>query len=190
MVSEWFERYAVTACPEGLHIRMRQALNCVGSGVLALGMLAASWLGGAPASGVGWAWIAFWALYGTLAAVGALRKEDWLISDGKIRYRNSSRRKERCFRRSSGKPLTLRVKALPRDPDAIPHFFPHVAHLIGPDGEEIGDGFAFQRRSSLDRFLETLCLVLPLDVDDQRPRKGGADGPRKPPPALADRWLD
>ena len=35
-----------------------------------------------------------------------------------------------------------------------------------------------------------LSRFLPLEVDDHRPRKEGADGSRKSPSSLSDHWLD
>jgi hypothetical protein len=83
----------------------------------------------------------------------------------------------------------VEVLADDSDTGASPQF-PHVARLIGQDGEEIGNGFAFRTRSSLDRFLEALRRLLPLEVDDHRLRKGGVDGSRTSPPSMSDHWLD
>jgi hypothetical protein len=58
---------------------------------------------------------------------------------------------------------------IPGDGDEAP-LFPHVVYLSGPDGEDFGDVFEFQGRANLDRFVETLRLVLPLDVVDCRTR--------------------
>lgn len=186
MVPDKFERYAVSYGPEGLHIRMRQALRTVGCGVLAFGMLAACLVG---ALDVGWAGTGFCVVLVAFVAMCAAWTEDWIITVGEIRYRNSFHIKERCVRRS-GEPVALRVEVFPPDSDGDLPQFPHVVHLIGPDGEEVGYGFAFRRISNLNQFLETLRLLLPLDVDDHKQRKGGVDGPRKSPSAMSDRWLD
>jgi hypothetical protein len=110
MVPDKFERYAVSYGPEGLHIRMRQALHCVGCGVLALGMLAACLVG---ALDVGWAGTGFCAVLVAFVAMCAAWTEDWIITFGEIRYRNSFHIKERCVRRSGGRSPCVWRSSLP-----------------------------------------------------------------------------
>jgi hypothetical protein len=201
MVQVKFGRYAVSGGPEDLHIMMRQDLYYVlPCGVFSSVVLAFVWVAsrgptpildpGESSWGV-WFFTGAWVAFVALVATCALWAEDWTISVSEIKYQNSYRRKGRCVRRSPGKPITLRVETLPDDSDtgALPRF-PHVARLIGPDGEEVGDGFAFRTRSSLDGFLGALRRHLPLEVDDHRLRKGGVDGSRTSPSSMADRWLD
>jgi hypothetical protein len=201
MVPDRFERYTVSDGPEGLHIMMRQDLHYVlPCGVFSSVMLAFVWVasrGPTPILDLGesswgvWFFTGVWVVFVALVATCALWTEDWRISVREIKYQNSFRREERCVRRSPGRPIALRVEILPCDPDtgASPQY-PHVARLIGPDGEEVGDGFAFRTRSNIDRFLGALRRVLPLEMDDHRPGKEGVDGPRKSPSSMSDRWLD
>ena len=179
MVPDKFERYAVSDGPEGLHIEMRQASHCVGFGVFTLVMLAAGWAISTPLDPGWWAWMGLWMVCGALVAMSALWTEDWQVCSSEVRYQNSFRLKESCIQRFPGKPLALRVEALARASDFdTEKLFPHVVHLIGPDGDEVGYGFAFRRESNLDRFVETLGRVLPLEVDDHRRQKMGVYGRR------------
>jgi hypothetical protein len=191
MVLDKFERYAVSGGPEGLHIEMRQASHCVGFGVFTLVMLAAGWAYSTPLDPGWWAWMGLWMVCGALVAMSALWTEHWQVCSSEVRYQNSFRLKESCIQRFAGKPLALRVESLARASDFdTEKLFPHVVHLIGPDGDEVGDGFAFRRESNLDRFVETLGRVLPLEVDDHRRQKTGVDAAQESPAALWDRWLD
>jgi hypothetical protein len=191
MAPDTFERYAVSDGPMGLHIRMRQASHCVGCGMLTLVAFAVG-LAHATARFAGWwTWMGLCVFFGALIIMCALWTEDWLISASEIEYQNSFRIRERCIQRSPCEPISLRVEVIPRDPDVeLKPQFPHVVHLIGPDGEEVGSGFGFRRSSNLDRFVETLRRVLPIEVDDRRPQKDGSDGSRKPLSALWDHRLD
>ena len=186
--------------PEDLHIMMRQDLYYVlPCGVFSSVMLAFVWIasrGPTPILDIGetswgvWFFTGVWVVFVAPVATCALWKEDWRISVSEIEYRNSYRRKERCVQRAPGKPFTLRVEVLEDDWDGATPQFRHVARVIGQDGEEIGYGFAFRTRSSLDGFLEALRRLLPLEVDDHRLRKGGVDGSRTSPPSMSDHGLD
>jgi hypothetical protein len=191
MVPDRFERYAVSEGPEGLYIQMRQASHCVGCGMLTLAALAVGLAHATSPFDGWWTWMGLCVSFGALIVMSALWTEDWLISSSEIQYQNSFRIRERCIQRSPCEPISLRVEVIPRDPDVeMQAQFPHVVHLIGPDGEEVGYGFNFRRSSNLDRFVETLRRVLPIEVDDRRPQKEGLDGSRKPPSAAWDHWLD
>ena len=191
MPSDRIERYELSDGLDGLQIKMRQAAHCVGFGVFTLAMLAAGWAYSTALDPGWWAWMGLWTVCGALVAMSALWTEDWSISFREIRYQNSFRLKERRIQRSAGKPLALRVELPARAPHLeTDQLFPNVVRLIGPDGEEVGCGFAFRRESNLDRFVETLGRVLPLEVDDHRRQKTGGNGARESPAALSDRWLD
>jgi hypothetical protein len=191
MVPDKFERYAVSGGPDGLHIQMRQALHCVGCGMLTLVAFAVG-LAHATAPFAGWwIWMGLCVFFGALIAMSALWTEEWWISSGEIQYQNSFRIRERCIQRSPGEPISIRLEVIPRDPDLEMQVqFPHVVHLIGFDGKEVGYGFAFRRSSNLDRFVETLRSVLSIEVKDHRPQLEGLDRSRKPPSATSDHWLD
>jgi len=191
MVADRFERYAVSDGPGELHIELRQGLQCVGCGVLTLLILAAGWSSTAPFSVGWWAWTGPCAVAGALIVMSALWEEDWWISTGDIRYENSFRYKERLAQGSPGEPIILRVEVLPRDPDSDGGpSFPHGVRLFGPDEVQVGWGFWFQRRSNLDRFVETLRCALPVEVEEQRSQKESASKPPIAPEAMSDPWLD
>ena len=61
----------------------------------------------------------------------------------------------------------MRVELVPGDADGTEPPFRHVVHLIGARGIELGEGFRFRTRINLDRFMDTLRDVAPLEVTDE-----------------------
>jgi hypothetical protein len=186
MVADKYERYAISHVPEGLQISLWQALPSLGFGVIALVILTACFLTD-PYPGHVRVWTGLGVVALALVALFGVRVETWIISDCAIRYKSSLWKEELLSERSPGALLVVRVEHIPCDSDGTPPPFPHVFHLIGPDGLEIGDGFRFRASTNLDRFLETLRDVLPIAVTEFQSGTEDADETGKPP---SDHWAD
>jgi hypothetical protein len=189
MFADKFERYEIAHVPDGLQISLWQALPTLGFGVIALVILA-SCFATDPYQGHGRIWAGLGVITVALVAMFGVRRENWIISDSAVRYRSSLWNQELSFERSRGTPLILRVERIACDSEGTVPPFPHVVHLIGPGGIKIGDAFRFRERSTLDRFLQTLQDVSPIDVEDLRSAKYDVDEPRKPPSKLSSSWPD
>jgi hypothetical protein len=177
MVADKYERYAISHVPEGLQISLWQALPSLGFGVIALVILTACFLTD-PYPGHVRIWAGLGVVALALVALFGVRSETWIISDGAIRYKSSLWHEEISFESSPGAPLVLRIEFVPCDPDGTEPPFPHIVHLIGPHVIEFGAGFQFRTRTSLDRFLETLRAVVPVDVEEVRAARGLPDDAR------------
>jgi len=159
-----YERYEISALDGGLHIVMWQVLPRVGGGVIVLVMLAACFATD-PYEGHGRIWAGLGVIALALVALFGVRVENWTIADSGVRYKSSLWNEEVSFEYAADRPLVLRLELLPGDSEGIRPPYPNVVHLVGPDGIEVGDGFRFRERSSLDRFLEALRTVALLEVD-------------------------
>jgi hypothetical protein len=167
MVTEKCERYEFSHVPEGLQIALWQALPNIGFGVIALIILTACFLTD-PYPGHGRIWAGLGVVALAVVAVFGVRVQTWIISESAIRYRSSLWNKELIFEHSPGTPLILSVEIVRYDPDTTEPPFAHVVQLIGPLGIEFVDGFRFRTRANLDRFLEMLRAVVPVEVEDLR----------------------
>jgi hypothetical protein len=186
MVADKHERYAISHVPEGLQVSLWQALPSLGFGVIALVILMACFLTD-PYQGHSRTWAGLGVVALALVALFGVRIESWIISDSAIRYKSSIWSEEVLSERSPGTLLVVRVEHIPCDSEGTPPPFPHVVHLLGPGGLEIGDGFRFRTTTNLDRFLETLREVLPIAVTEFQLRNEDANETGKPP---SDRWAD
>jgi len=166
MVADKYERYEISNVPAGLQISMWQALPSIGFGVIALVILAACFVTD-PYPGHGRIWAGLGVVALALVALFGVRVESWIISDSMVRYKSSLWTKELSFVRSPGTPLVLRVELVLRDPEGTEPPFLHIVRVIGADGIEFGDGFRFRTTSNLNRFLETLRDVAPLEITDE-----------------------
>ena len=189
MVAEKYERYAISHVTEGLQISLWQALPNIGIGVIALVILTACFLTD-PYPGHNRIWAGLGVVVLALVALFGVRVENWIISDCVIRYKSSLWNKELLFERSPGESLIVQVEVVPCDSEGTQPPFPHVAHLMGPGGIDVGDGFRFRQRASLVRFLNALHDVSPIDVEDLRSAHEDADEPTNPPADPSDRWPD
>jgi hypothetical protein len=190
MAPDRSERYVVWDGPDGLHIELRQAWQCVGCGMLTFMMFAVG-VAYATTPFAGWGtWMGLCVFLGAVVAMCSLWAEDWWISPTELWYQNSFRMRERCIERPPGEPISLRIEVIPRHPgsDQVPE--PYVVHLIGPDGAEVGFGMRFRRSSNVDRFVKMLGCAVSIDVDDRRPETERLDGWRKPPSVPSDDWLE
>jgi hypothetical protein len=186
MVADKYERYAISHVSEGLQISLWQALPSLGFGVIALVILTACFLTD-PYPGHVRIWTGLGVVALALVALFGVRIENWIISDRAIRYKSSIWSEELLSERSPGTLLVVRVEHVPCDSEGTQPPFPHVVHLIGPEGIEIGDGFWFRTSTNLDRFLKTLHEVLPIGVTEFQLGTEDADETGKPP---SDRWAD
>jgi hypothetical protein len=177
MVADRYERYAISHVPEGLQISLWQALPSLGFGVIALVILMACFLTD-PYQNHGRIWTGLGVVALALVALFGVRVESWIISDCAIRYKSSLWHEELSVENSLGTPLILRIEFIPCDPDGTEPAFPHIVHVIGPRGIAFGAGFQFRTRTSLDRFLETLRAVVPVDVEEVRAARGLQDDAR------------
>jgi hypothetical protein len=165
MDPDTIERYEITCVPEGLHIFMWQVLPRVGVGVIALVMLAASFATD-PYEGHSRIWAGLGVVALALVALFGVRVENWVISASEVRYKGSLWKRALSIGGLADKPLIVRVDLLPSDAEGTRPPYPFVAHIIGPGGTEIGDGFHFRERLNLDRFLGTLKTVAPIEVEE------------------------
>ena len=167
-----YDRHEISALDGGLHIVMWQVLPRVGGGVIVLVMLAACFATD-PYEGHGRIWAGLWVIALALVALFGVRVENWTIAAGAVRYKSSLWNEEVSCDYAADRPLVLRLELLPGDSEGIRPPYPNVVHLVGPDGFEIGDGFRFRERSSLDRFLAALRAVAPVDVDEPPANRSG-----------------
>lgn len=163
MVADKCEHYEISSVPDGLQIVSWQALPNLGFGLVTLVILAACYLTD-PYLGHGRTWAGLWVIVLALVALFGVRVERWIISDSLVRYKNSFWNKELFFERSAGTPLILRVERAACDPEVTEPTFLQVAQVIGESGTEFGGGFQFRKSTNLDRFLETLGDVTPLEI--------------------------
>ena len=174
MTFDKYERYEVTNVPEGLSISLWQALPRFGIGVMALVILAACFVTDQhPGHGRIWAGLGVIAL--VLVALFGVRIESTVVSDSAVRYKGSLWSKELVFERPPSTPLILHVERVPNDSEGTQPPFPHVVHLIGPDGMEVGEGFQFREKSTLERFLQAIHDVSPIQVTDLLSAKESTD---------------
>ena len=167
-----YERYELSGLDGGLHIVMWQVLPRVGVGVIMLVMLAACFATD-PYEGHGRIWAGVGVIALALVALFGVRVENWTVADGAVRYKSSLWNEEVSIEYATDRPLLLRLELLPGDSEGIRPPYPNVVHLVGPDGIEIGDGFRFRERSSLEGFLEALRAVAPLDVEELALNRSG-----------------
>jgi hypothetical protein len=189
MTADKYERYEVSNVPGGMQISIWQTLPSVGFGVIALVILTACFMTD-PYQGHGRIWAGLGVAALALVALFGVRVERWIISDTVVRYKSSLWSKELSLERSAGTPLILRVELVPCDAEGAEPPFPHIVHVVGADGIELGDGFRFRQRANLVRFLEALHDVSPIDVEDLRWTNEIADEATNPPSDQSDRWPD
>jgi hypothetical protein len=181
MTVEQYERYEITHVPEGLQISHWQALPSLGIGVIALVLLAACFLTD-PYQGHNRFWAGLGVVVLALVALFGVKVESWILSDCAIRYKSGLWNKERLLELSPGMSLTARAEFVPCDSDGIEPAFPHVMHLVSPGGIELGDGFRFRERATVDRFLQTLRRAAPIETTAVRSE---AENPHEPDRASA-----
>jgi hypothetical protein len=165
MTFDKYERYEVTNVPEGLSISLWQALPQFGIGVMALVILAACYVTDQH-QGHGRIWASLGVVALALVALFGVRIENSVISESAVRFKGSLWSKELLFKRPPGTPLIVHVERVPSDSEGTQPPFPHVLHLIGPGGVEVGEGLRFREKSTLDRFLQRLHDVSPIQVTD------------------------
>ena len=181
MTVDKYERYEITHVPEGLQVSLWQALPSLGPGVIVLVILAACFFTDPySAHNRVWAGLAVVALL--FVAIFGVKVEAWIFSDRAIRYKSGLWNKERLFELSPGMSLTARVEVVSCDSEGIEPAFPYRVHLIGPSRIELGDGFRFRERSTLDRFMATIRGAAPIDVTALRLE---AENPHEPDHASA-----
>jgi hypothetical protein len=160
-----YERYEVSPAADGIHISMWQVLPRVGGGVVALVLLAAGFATD-PYVGHGRIWASLGVIALGAVALFGVRVQSWLISDTAVRFKGSIWDKEVSLDRVPGKPLVVRAEQLTGDSDVSDPPCPHVIHLLGPDGLEVGTGFHFRQRSTALRFAAMLQTVGTIELDD------------------------
>jgi hypothetical protein len=165
MTFDKYERYEVTNVPDGLSISLWQALPRFGIGAMALVILAACFVTDQH-QGHGRIWACAGVIALALVALFGVRIESSVISDSAVRYKASLWSKELLFERPPGTPLIVHVERAPSDSESTQPPFPHAVHLIGPGGIEVGEGFRFREKSTLERFLRALHEVSPIEVTD------------------------
>jgi len=151
---------------------MRQARNSLGVTAVAWGAAYLTWWFGpyGPHSGrvdgsAYWIWSGGLAVFGVLGLIGAMIREDWIITESEIvltssfaTWQNSPRRVPR-----SG-PLGIRVEHRPGKGEGS--IFPWTVHFRDEQRNVCGLKLELQRSRSVDRLLEALRAVFALDVDD------------------------
>jgi hypothetical protein len=184
-----YERYELSNVPEGLLVSHWQALPRLGLGVIVLVMLAACFLTD-PYHGHNRIWAGLGVAVLALVALFGVKVESWIISDSAIRYKNGLWNKELLFECSPGANFDTRVEVVPCDAEGTPPVFRHVVHLIGPGEIEIGDGFRFRERSTMDRFLESIREFSAIETTDLQSRPQDPDTTRQRPSIASDRRID
>jgi hypothetical protein len=165
MTADRYERYELDHVPDGLSISTWQILPRVGAGVIALVMLAACFATD-PYEGHSRIWAELGVVTLALVAIFGVSVERWIIGDAEVRHKSSLWSREASFVRSANEALILRLENLPADSEGNRPPYPHVVHLIGTAGAEIGAGFGFRDRSTRDRFLDTLRTFTPIDLQE------------------------
>lgn len=172
MDSERIERYIVDRRFDGVELRMRQARNSLGVAAVAGGAVYLTWwfgpYGPRPGRFEGWfywIWSGLIAVFGILGLIGAMVREDWIITQSEIvltssfaTWQNSPRRVPRAG------PLGIRVEHRPGKGEGS--IFPWTVHFLDEQRNVCGLKLELQRSRSVDRLLEALRAVFPLDVDD------------------------
>jgi len=169
------ERYIIEQRSNGVALRMRQAKNASGVAALSLGVLLVTWWFGpyGPRSSDSegffyWIWSGFWAVIVIVGLLGALRREDWTITDRETVVTTSFAGRHGTQRLPRTGPLGIRVEF--RESAGEGRVFPWRLHVLDDNRNVSGLCVHVQRRRSVDRFLETLRAALPLDVEDSTER--------------------
>jgi hypothetical protein len=173
LVSTRIERYLIEECPDGISVRMRQARNALGVAGIAAAVLVASWWYGPYGPRHGdfngvfyWVWSGFFAVCVVLGLLGALRREDWTISrrDTGVTTSFAGWRRSRHVPRARALGIRVRFSTGMGNEGAI---FPWRVDVLNEETRDVsGLYLLLQRRRSVDRFLEAVRDVLPVDVDD------------------------
>jgi hypothetical protein len=169
------ERYIIEQRSNGIALRMRQAKNALGVAALSAGVLLLSWWFGPygpRSSDAGgffyWIWSGFWAVIVIAGLLGALRREDWTITDRETVVTTSFAGWRSARRLPRTRQLAIRVEL--RESAGEGRVFPWRLHVLDDNRNVSGLSVHVQRRRSVDRFLETLRAALPLDVEDSTER--------------------
>jgi len=170
------ERYVIAHGDEGVVIRMRQGRRAVGVALLAGVVLLVSWwfgpFGPHPAINWGqgdlfyWLWTGFWLLAVLLGLVGGFYQEDWTIGTREIVFARTIGFTRTLRRVQKTRSLGIRIEAIPRT--HVGPIFPYRLHFLDPERRDSGLMLELQFDQSVDRFLEVLCSVLTVDVEDPR----------------------
>lgn len=178
MVPRRIERYVIEDCPGGVALTMRQAMSALGIAAIASGVLCVSWWFGPYGPNHGyfgsafyWIWSGFFAVCVVLGLLGALLREDWIITrrDTTVTTSFAGWRRSRRLARTHALGIRVEFSTGMADEGAI---FPWRLDVLNEDTRDVsGLHVLFQRRRSVDRFLEALREVLPVDVDEVAPRR-------------------
>ena len=170
------ERYAIFQGDEGVVIRMRQGRRGVGVALIALAVLVVSWWFGpfGPHPAVNWSkpdlfywlWTGFWLLAVLLGLIGGFYQEDWTISTREIVFARTIGFSRTLRRVQKTRSLGIRIEVIPRS--QVGPIFPYRLHILDPNRQDSGLSLELQLDGSVDRFLELLCSVLTVDVEDPR----------------------
>ena len=179
MVPRRIERYVIEDCPGGVALKMRQASGALSVAGIASAVLGVSWWLGPYGPNHGsfggsfyWIWSGFFAVVVLLGVLGALRREDWVITRHETTLTTSVAgwRKSRHLARTSALGFRVEFSAGMGDDGAM---FPWRLDVLN-DGTRDASGLhvRFQRRRSVDQFLDALREVLPVDVDQTTAHRG------------------
>jgi hypothetical protein len=178
LVRTRIERYLIEDCPGGVALKMRQAKNGLGVAAIASAVFVVSWWFGPrgphPTDFGGWFYWVWSGLFGlgvVLGLLGALHREDWTITRRETTVTSSFAGWRRIRRLPRTRALAIRVE-FARGMGNDGAIFPWQLQVLDDDTRD-GSGLRvlLQRRGSVDRFLEALREVLPLDVDDTARRR-------------------
>lgn len=175
MLPERIERYTIEHKKGDIVIRMRQHRAALIGSLISLVVVLASWYFGphGPRPVMGWAqevtfyrvWTGLFSFFFLLGIIGAMRREDWIITNQDIIVAESIGPWRRIRRGFMTHPLGIRVEWTPRSDDAI---FPYRVRFQDQVTNDSGLEVEFQQSSSVDSFLKVLCSVRLLEIEDQR----------------------
>jgi hypothetical protein len=173
---ERVERYIIEQRAHDIVLRMRQGRRALGVAFLSLAVLFVSvWFGPygplpaldrARLDSFFWLWSGFFSLVFVMGLLGALYQEDWIITGQDIVERTSLGPWHRTRRVPRARSLAIRVEIITGGDDGP--IFPYRLHFLDAERKDSGLRIEFQLTRSVDRFLEALRRVLPLDIHDPR----------------------
>jgi hypothetical protein len=179
LVSRHIERYILEDCPGGVALKMRPAFSALAMAFIASAVLGVSWFMGPFGPNHGsfggsfyWIWSGFFAVVVAFSLLGALRREDWVITRHETTLTTSFAgwRKSRRIARTRALGIRVEFSTGMGDDGAM---FPWRLDVLN-DGTRDASGLhvLFQRRRSVDQFLDALREVLPVDVDEKTAPRG------------------
>jgi hypothetical protein len=179
MKRQRIERYRFESSPGLVRIAMRQIVNAIGLGTIALVVLVVSWwygpYGPLPAeawAGAGsfyWIWSSFFGFVTVGSVAMALYREDWTVRPGELRIAKRFGPWAWERRVTCGRPLGVRITV--QWPSSEGNIMPFGLRLMDAQGREAA-AIELQGGRNIERCLAVLEEALPVDVD--RPGAPGA----------------